>query len=179
MLALSQPILRPGREATLVGPQDFRSAMRELASGVCVITAGTQAGGRSGLTATSVTSLAANPASLLVCVNRASSTFPLIQREGVFGVNILGAVHQEVAERFSGKGGTKGEDRYRDAQWTTLATGAPILEDALAALDCTVDEIIVRHSHGIVIGRVRAIRCTEKHESLLYWRAGYQSTNGG
>jgi flavin reductase (DIM6/NTAB) family NADH-FMN oxidoreductase RutF len=172
---LVQPEVQPppdGPGHPIAAPA-FRQAMRNLPGGVSVITAG-RVGGRSGLTATSVTSLAAEPATLLVCVNRTSSTFPLIEQEGRFGVNVLAADHADVADRFSGRGGIKGEARYEQASWTTLATGAPLLADALAALDCEVEEVILRHSHGIILGRVRAVSVREDGEGLVYWRGGYR-----
>jgi flavin reductase (DIM6/NTAB) family NADH-FMN oxidoreductase RutF len=141
---------------------------------VSVVTAsdGTQ---RSGLVATSVTGLAAEPATLLVCVNQASSTFPLIRTAGAFAVNVLAAEQQDLAERFSGRLGHKGEDRYAGARWATLDTGAPVLADALVVLDCEVEDIIPRHSHGIVIGRIRATAGRPGHASLLYWQGGYRA----
>ena len=80
--------------------------MRQLAGGVSVITVG-RGNELSGMTVTSVTSLALDPATLVVSVNRQSSSWPLLSKHGVFGVNILSADQQDVAERFSGKGGVK------------------------------------------------------------------------
>jgi Flavin reductase like domain len=90
---------------------DFRAAMRQLAGGVSVITAG-QGDEITGMTVTSVSSLSADPPSLIVSVNRASSSWPLLQRHPFFGVNILSADQIDVAERFAGKDGLKGADRF-------------------------------------------------------------------
>ena len=152
--------------------QLFRSAMRDLAGGVSIVTIGTGAG-RTGLTATSVSSLSVEPPALIVCVNRSSSSFAALNRHGAFAVNILEARHAALAERFSGRGGLKGEARYAGASWTRLVTGAPILEGALAAFDCEVEEMIERHSHAIVIGRVAAVQLSDEAEPLLYRRGGY------
>ncbi|SEB89455.1 NADH-FMN oxidoreductase RutF, flavin reductase (DIM6/NTAB) family [Rhizobiales bacterium GAS188] len=150
----------------------FRSAMRGLAGAVSIITVGTDED-RTGLTATSVSSLSVEPPSLIVSVNRNSSSWSALKRDGSFAVNILQARHAAIAERFSGRGGLKGAARYDGASWITLATGAPILEDALAAFDCEVEEMIERHSHAIVIGKVVAVRLAEEAEPLIYWRGGY------
>ena len=152
----------------------FRSGMRELAGGVSVITVG-EGEDRTGLTATSVTSLSAEPPSLLVCVNRSASAFASLGRHGAFGVNLLRPRHAAIAERFAGRGGLKGAARYADASWIRLATGAPILEDALAAFDCEVEEMIERHSHAIVIGKVLEVRLAEDADALVYWRGGFES----
>src|SRR5690348_14692394 len=89
-----------------VAADEFRGAMRHLTGGVSVITAG-RGKEISGMTVTSVSSLSVEPPSLIVSVNRAASSWPLIARHGVFGVNILTADQLDIAERFTGKGGLK------------------------------------------------------------------------
>jgi len=155
-----------------VAPDDFRSAMRNLVGGVSVITAG---GGDdiSGMTVTSVASLSIEPPSLLVSISRASSSWPLIRDRGAFGVNILNADQLDIAERFSGIGGLKGRDRFAGAIWTTRATGVPLLHGALAAIDCAVDDIVERHSHAIVIGRVLHLEIAPDDAALAYWHGSY------
>lgn len=150
----------------------FRGAMRSLAGGVSVITAG-RGQDITGMTVTSVSSLSVEPPTLIVSVNRQSSTWPLLQRYGAFGVNILSADQVELAERFSGKGGLKGVQRFSGASWVTRSTGVPLLSGALAAIDCEVEEIIERHSHAIVIGRVRDVVTSAPHTALTYWDGQY------
>ena len=155
-----------------VTAETFRSAMRNLAGGVSVITAGR---GReiSGMTVTSVSSLAVDPPSLIVSINRTASSWPLIQRLGVFGVNLLTADLVDVAERFAGKGGLKGSERFAGSEWTTRASGVPLLVGALAAIDCEVEEVIERHSHAIVIGRVLDVVASPRSAALAYWHGEY------
>lgn len=151
--------------------------MRHLAGGVSVITVGRD-GDISGMTVTSVSSLAVDPATLIVSVNRASSSWPLLQKFGAFGVNILGADQQAIADRFSGRNGEKGADRFKGAEWTTRSSGAPLLVGALAAIDCEVEEVIERHSHGIVIGRVVDILAAPPGDALAYFHGRYHSIDG-
>jgi 3-hydroxy-9,10-secoandrosta-1,3,5(10)-triene-9,17-dione monooxygenase reductase component len=151
----------------------FREAMRHLAGGVSVITAGAGEA-RTGLTVTSAVSLSVNPPTMLICVNRNASAWPVIQAERHFCVNILGARHQDVADRFAGRGGVKGAERYEGARWRRFVTGAFGLEDALAVVDCAVEEIIERHSHGIVIGGVRAVHIGGGAEALVYGHGRYR-----
>src|ERR1700721_3168020 len=134
-----------------VSPVDFRGAMRHLAGGVSVITVG-RGKDITGMTVTSVSSLSMDPPSLVVSINRASSSWPLLKRHGFFVVNILTADQLDVAERFTGKGGLKGAQRFPGAEWTTGASGVPLLVGALAAIDCEAEDIIERHSHAAVIG---------------------------
>jgi len=155
-----------------VSSDDFRGAMRHLAGGVSVITAG-RGKEITGMTVTSVASLSVDPPSLIVSVNRGSSSWPLIKRLGVFGVNILTADQLDVAERFTGKGGLKGADRFTGAEWFTRASGVPLLADALAAIDCEVEDIVERHSHAIVVGRVLEMRSPTRTAALAYWQGQY------
>jgi flavin reductase (DIM6/NTAB) family NADH-FMN oxidoreductase RutF len=151
---------------------DFRNAMRHLVGAVSVITVGRD-DDVSGMTVTSMSSLAVDPPSLIVSVNRSASSWPLLKKYGVFGVNVLSADQRDIAERFAGKGGLKGAERFAGAEWTARASGAPLLVGALAAIDCEVEEIIERHSHGIVIGRVRAVELAPSGSALAYWHGDY------
>ena len=90
--------------------RQFRSLMRRLAGGVVIITAG-RGDDITGMTVTSLTSLSATPPRLLVSINRQASSFPLIERHRLFGVNILGSDQQALADRFS-NGRLKGKQRF-------------------------------------------------------------------
>jgi flavin reductase (DIM6/NTAB) family NADH-FMN oxidoreductase RutF len=161
--------------SSAIDPKAFRQAMRRLAGGVGIITVGSGAD-RTGLTATSVTSLSAEPPRLLVCINRNASAWPLLAEYGTFGVNLLDSNQHDVADRFAGRNGEKGNARFAGGRWKSLVTGAPLLEGALAAIDCTVEEIIERHSHAIVIGRIEAVDLGEWSDPLLYWSGVYRTT---
>lgn len=151
----------------------LKSALRTLGGGVSIITAG-EGEARAGATVTSATALSVEPARMLVSLNRTSSTWPVVERFGHFGINIAGPAHEALANQFAGRGGLRGPDRYRGAEWVTAVSGAPLLVDAVAAIDCTVEEAIERHSHVIVIGRVLAIRIGSGH-SLLYQDGRYHA----
>src|SRR5258708_21906504 len=151
---------------------DFRSAMRHLAGGVSVITVG-RGNDITGMTVTSVSSLSVDPPTLIVSINRESSSWPLLKRHGFFGVNIVNADQLDIAERFAGKDGLKGADRFAGAQWVTRASGVPLLVGALAALDCEVEDIVERHSHAIVIGRVLDMQASPRGAALAYWQGQY------
>ena len=150
----------------------FRGAMRQLTGGVSVITAG-RGKDISGMTVTSVSSLSVDPAALIVSINRGASSWPLLKRYGFFGVNILTSDQLDIAERFTGKGGLKGAERFAGTEWTTRASGVPLLVGALAAIDCEVEEIIERHSHAIVIGRVLDLQLSTRTAALAYWQGQY------
>jgi flavin reductase (DIM6/NTAB) family NADH-FMN oxidoreductase RutF len=152
--------------------ESFRSAMRHLASGVSVITTG-EGEHRTGLTATSVSSLSMEPPALVVCISRTSATLQAMRENRVFGVNFLAAGHRELADRFAGHGHVTGAARYQRGRWITLVTGAPILVDALAAIDCTIDTITEWSTHALVIGRVEAVHQPGGAQALVHWRRSY------
>jgi flavin reductase (DIM6/NTAB) family NADH-FMN oxidoreductase RutF len=155
-----------------VSPGDFRSAMRQLTGGVSVITAWR---GRdiSGMTVTSVSSLSVDPPALIVSINRGASSWPPLKRYGFFGVNILNSDQIDIAERYTGKDGVKGAERFAGAEWFTRASGVPLLVGALAAIECEVEDIVERHSHAIVIGRVLDLQLSTRTAALAYWQGQY------
>jgi flavin reductase (DIM6/NTAB) family NADH-FMN oxidoreductase RutF len=125
------------------------------------------------MTVTSVTSLSVEPPALIVSVNRAASSWPLIRRYGFLGVNILNADQLDIAERFTGRDGLKGAARFAGADWFTRASGVPLLSGAPAAIDCEVEEVVERHSHAIVIGRVLDLQVSPRSAALAYWQGQY------
>lgn len=151
----------------------FKMSMRQLAGAVSVITVGEHEE-RTGFTATSVSSLSADVPSVIVSVNRTSSSWPVVEKYRRFCVNVLAADQQHVAQSFAGFDGRRGIDRYTGGSWYQLATGTPALRDALTVLDCELDAVMNHHSHAILIGRVCAIDTREDMEPLLYWRGRYR-----
>jgi len=131
-------------------------AMRHSASSIAVVTAGV---GReiTGCTVSTAASFSVDPETMLVSINRRSSTYRAIREHKHFCVNMLAADQVDVAERFAGRLGTSGPDRYEGSEWFRLDTGALALHGALASIDCWLDEVLERHSHAIVLGTVSAI----------------------
>ncbi len=153
-------------------PAALRGAMRQLAGGVCIIAAG-EGDRRVGFTASSVTSLTLEPPCILVCINRRVSAWPTIREERRFCVNILASRHRALAVRFSGTGGVRGAARFDMGDWTVGEHGLPVLADALAAIECDLEEAIERHSHVIAIGAVRRLREVGTGKPLLYAQGQY------
>lgn len=152
---------------------EFKLAMRNLAGAVSVITVGSGPN-RTGFTATSVSSFSAEPPVVLVCVNKSSSSWGALQDAGSFGVNILSDQQSAVADRFAGKGGIKGSDRYVGSEWLRLESGVLGLQSALVVFDCDVEEIIERHSHALILGRVTGVDVSPDAAPLMYWNGQYQ-----
>ncbi len=81
------------------------------------------------MTVTSLSSFATDPPSVVVSINRQSSSWPLIKRHGAFGVNILASDQVDTAIRFSGQGGLKGAARFENESCTMLVSGVPLLTE--------------------------------------------------
>jgi len=155
--------------------QRLVEAMRQLAGGVSVITAG-KAPGRTGYTGTAVFSLSVDPERLVISVSRSSTSYAAIRDAGAFGVNILRGDQQSVADRFAGRGGVAGEARYHGAEWFETLNGVSLLRGALANIECRVEEIIERHSHAIIVGEPLSIAANSADDALIFWRSRYSST---
>jgi flavin reductase (DIM6/NTAB) family NADH-FMN oxidoreductase RutF len=119
-----------------------------------------------GLSAAHVT---ANPATMLVSIDRKTSALAGILSHRCFAINYLPANAEALANEFSGKGGSTGASRFAEGEWATLGSGAPILKGALGVFDCLVDDVIDRGAVSIVIGRVVAV-ATNDGEPLISFR---------
>lgn len=145
--------------------EEFLQAMSLLPGPVALITTGTEEH-RKGLTVSAVCSLSADPPSLIVCVNKTASAHDELLRRGCFGVNLLKPGQEDLARLFT----QKGVDRFASADWTHLATGAPVLNSALIAFDCRLDKAVDGYSHTILIGVVESLLITERvDEECLVW----------
>ena len=157
---------------TIVTPQIFIQGMRQLASGVTLITTAHE-GRRAGLTATAVCSVSAEPPQLLACINRRSETHLVIDQSGVFAINVLASDQQRLAQIFAGAGDIYGDSRFDQAGWMELVTGAPVLASCLATFDCRVVEKMAAATHSIFIGKVEAITLEPELDPLVYVEGDY------
>ena len=152
----------------------FRKSMRLLASGVTIV-ASAHEGRRSGLTATAVCSLALSPPRILASINMQGHTYEVVADSRCMSVNLLSEHHKLLAERFAAKRATEETDRFIHGNWTTRITGAPILADALSALDCRVTNIIPLDTHAILIGEVHDIVFGPPAAPLIHFEGAYTS----
>lgn len=173
MNAMGKSSHHPGEPLDPALIEAFRDAMGHLASAVTIITAGTGAQAR-GLTATAVCSVALAPPTLLVCVNRNGEAHRAIVEAGSFCVNILAEHNRHIADRFAGRHGHLGAEKFTEGDWTTLATGAPVLADALMAVDCVLAEQVEAHSHTVFFGEVRAVHAGAPAAPLLHFDRAYR-----
>ena len=151
--------------------EDFRNVLRQWASGVTVVTS--RAGEKMhGMTVSAFSSVSADPPLVLVCANRSSTTHEVIETGGLFTVNILASHQADVSSIFAS---SKHEDtRFDHVPWSHGETGSPIIDGALASLECTVTSAHQEGSHTIYVGRVEAVHARDA-QPLLYYNGGYHS----
>lgn len=151
---------------------DFKAGMRRLSASVCLITTRDANGQRSGLTATAVCSVCAEPPTLLVCVNRKSGSHAALCESGIFGVNALALEDRILADRFASP--IAPEEKFSEGLWGSMETGAPILESALASFDCRLTNSVIVGTHEILFGEIQAVRVRPSEvKPLLFAHGGY------
>ncbi len=153
-------------------PDNFKRAMSQFASGVTVVT--TRHGETPiGITASSFTSLSLEPPLVLVSLNKRLFTHNVIAESGYFAVNVLSARQLDLGMRFAGMK-PEIKDRFDGLNVTTAATGAPLLPDSLAWVDCTVWAMYDGGDHTIFVGEVKDLAVSDFDIPLLYhnrlWR---------
>jgi flavin reductase (DIM6/NTAB) family NADH-FMN oxidoreductase RutF len=154
-----------------IDQEAFKAALRGWASGVTVVTS--RSGDRThGMTVSAFSSVSADPPLVLVCANRSSTTHAIIEEGGVFAVNILASHQQDVSSVFASS--KHEETRLQRVGWSEGETGAPLIHEALASLECTVASAHREGSHTIYVGHVQAVHTTDA-EPLLYYAGGYRS----
>ncbi len=140
----------------------FRQVLGQFATGVTVVTTNYK-GSLSGLTVNAFCSVSLDPPLVLVCVDLTSNTLPLIRASKNFAVNILTNKQEHLSRCFA----TPSAERYENfcfAEYTTAATGAPILTDTLAFIDAHVVAEYPGGDHIIFLGQVEALGTPDKFE---------------
>ena len=136
----------------------FKQGMRRVSGAVTVVTTRGAGGERRGVTATAVCSLSAAPPAVIACINRDTWVGQLAPLSGVFCVNVLSRVQQNVAETFAGRSGHVGEERFDVGDWGELGSGAPSLALAIANFDCRLERFVEFASHVVLVGEVERTR---------------------
>ena len=145
----------------------FKKGMRQLAAAVNVITVSYN-GEQDGLTATAACSVSAEPPQLLICVNSTAGAHNLILKSGAICLNVLARDQEDIAMRFAGMDGADRAERFGLGQWSTLVTGMPVLDGALANFDCQIAQQIQAGTHSVFIGRIVDSRAVDDGSPLIY-----------
>lgn len=146
----------------------FRHVLGHFPTGVTVVSAD-PGDGPVGMAVGSFTSVSLDPPLVAFLPAKTASAWPGIEKAGHFCVNVLAENQADLSGVFS----SKIEDRFAGVEWTTAATGAPVITGCLAWIDCEIEAVYEGGDHWIVLGRVNDMDATEDGGPLLFFRGGY------
>jgi flavin reductase (DIM6/NTAB) family NADH-FMN oxidoreductase RutF len=152
----------------MIAPDHFRRVLGHFATGITVLTTCDADQRPTGLTASAFCSVSLEPPLILVCVDHKSQSYPALCERGQFAVNVLRADQEAISRRFASTSLTK----FDGVPYRLGALGVPLLDEALAQLECVVVSAHVEGDHTIFVGRVEQTRVTDG-QPLLYYRGQY------
>lgn len=153
----------------VVGPDDFRHVLSHFASGITIVTTHDADGCPTGMTATAFTALSLDPPLVLVCVDLKARCYPALAACERFAVNILEAGQEALSRRFAS---ATIDDKFEGVAYHAGRLGLPLLDGALAALECAKVSTYPGGDHMILVGCVDAVAAGEG-DPLLHYRSKY------
>jgi flavin reductase (DIM6/NTAB) family NADH-FMN oxidoreductase RutF len=150
---------------------DFINAMAASSTSVHVVsTASPEA--VMGVTVSACNSVCADPPILLVCINTRSPACYAVEANGVFAVNLLSEEQRHIADTFAGRAVNGKPFDFACCDWTSGVLGVPIINGAVASLECRVVDMHTVGTHRVFFGEVVAVERAQ-HAPLLYCRRDY------
>jgi len=147
--------------------------MGHFVTGVTVVTA-LDDGRPAGITVNSLSSVSLEPPLVVIALDRRRIMTPIVRATGRYGVSILSEDQQALSVCFAGAAVEPGREAFCGAPWHPGVTGVPLLDGAIATLECTVVETFSAGDHDLFIGRVEAVaNDTHRPMPLLYYRRRY------
>ena len=153
----------------MLAPDDFRRVLGHFASGVTIVSTCDADGRPTGLTASAFSSVSLEPPLILVCVDHKSQSYPALRERGRFAVNILAVDQEAVSRRFA----SQRLDKFDGVPHRITDLGVPVVEGAIAQLECITVSMHVEGDHTIFVGRVERAG-TAGGDPLLYSRGRYE-----
>lgn len=160
-----------GTSEVVIEPRQFRKALGHFCTGVAVITARGDAG-PVGFACQSFAALSLDPPLVLFCPAKKSRSWPVIETAGRFAVSVLSDEQRDVSSVF----GAPGDKKFDAVQWRPSPYGSPLIEGALAWIDCAVETVHDAGDHYIVVGRVLELGEPAAGPPLLFYRGNYTTT---
>ena len=145
----------------------FADTMASLAATVCVATSA-DGDERYGRTVTAVTSLTAQPPSILVSITKGSDLARLIEKTEQFSLSLLADDQEEIGNAFAGK--LSLEDRFKIGVWGQWPSGQPKLAGAATSIECKLAGVVEMDTHCLFIGILVSAEKTEASPLLWYER---------
>lgn len=148
----------------------FRGAMASFASGVTIVTAKGDDSVLRGMTVSAFSSLSLEPPLCLICIDKMASLHDQLREGAYFAVNILGEHQEAVSRQFA----SRDQDRFRGVLLKVGRTGAPLIDGAVASIECCVVGAYAGGDHTIFVGEVISASMTEGNP-LIYFRGRYKN----
>jgi flavin reductase (DIM6/NTAB) family NADH-FMN oxidoreductase RutF len=153
--------------------------MGHFATGVTVVTT-IRDGEPSGITVNALSSVSLQPPLVMVALDRRRFITPFVHETRRYAVNILGEGQQALSDCFAGAVVVPDRDAFCGAAWRPGALGLPLLDGAIATLECDVVETFSVGDHDLFIGEVQAVANPEIHPlPLIYYRRRYLRLDPG
>lgn len=146
----------------------FRHVLGHFASGVTVVTTCHQ-GFCHGITVSAFCSLSLVPPLVLICIDQRNTSHQLLEVAGIFAINILADDGELLSRHFA----SRETDKFATVPHHFGETGAPLLDSALATLECRVADRFPGGDHTIFVGEVLSANARDEARPLLYYRSGY------
>jgi 3-hydroxy-9,10-secoandrosta-1,3,5(10)-triene-9,17-dione monooxygenase reductase component len=147
----------------------MRAVLGHYATGVTIVTSEDE-NGPAGFTCQSFQALSLDPALIIFCVGKSSTSWPRIRESGHFAVNVLEEGQEALCRAFA----ASGTDKFSSATWSTSLNGSPILDDVLAWIDCTIEAVHDGGDHDIVVGKVHDLHARDA-APLLFFQGKYRT----
>jgi 3-hydroxy-9,10-secoandrosta-1,3,5(10)-triene-9,17-dione monooxygenase reductase component len=161
---MPEPVVAEIAEIAEIVPDAFRRVMGHFVTGITVVTTLAE-GGPQGITVNALSSIS---------LERRRFITPAVRLTGRYAVNVLSEEQQALSDCFAGAPVQPGRDAFCGASWTPGSTGLPLIDGAIATLECTVVQTFEAGDHELFIGRVDAMSNVEPHPMpLLYYRRQY------
>lgn len=159
--------------STEIESEAFRRVMGHFVTGVTVVTA--LDGERPfGITVNALSSASLDPPLVMVALDRRRFLTPIVRAAGRYAVNILSEEQQALSDCFADAPVEPGREAFCGAAWHHGSTGLPLIDGAIATLECTVVETFSAGDHDLFIGRVDRLASDLHHPMpLLYYRRHY------
>jgi flavin reductase (DIM6/NTAB) family NADH-FMN oxidoreductase RutF len=153
---------------TDVEVSEFKRAVGSFATGVTVVSFAVEERAH-GFTANSFTSVSLAPPLVLVCLHRRAPSVACLRPDDPFAINVLGSDQRELSDRFA----RPSEDKFAGVGYQLGATGAPVLAECLATIECRLDRWFYGGDHIILLGAVQTVASREG-EPLVFHRGQYR-----